>query len=176
MSALSFQGMVQEMTFAVGECRGLAEKCMVHPYGGKLLIQSNLDMVLTKLRCHVKNLSRMCKTSFFPHGYAVVVSKPSFGACKEDMRFYVKDFWTRRKIEEDPEMKSQALASLHEVANDDEKFVKVVMEVGEVIHLLVSSLDSLEIEVQEEAARVLSVVAGFDSCRGIVITWSAATY
>ncbi|KAI6683255.1 hypothetical protein NL676_029168 [Syzygium grande] len=83
-----------------------------------------------------------------------------FGACKEDMRLYVKDLWTRTKIEEDPEMKRQALASLHEVANEDEKFVVVVMEVGEVIHPLVSFLCSLEMEVQEEAARVLRVVAG----------------
>ncbi|KAI6683252.1 hypothetical protein NL676_029165 [Syzygium grande] len=73
-------------------------------------------------------------------------------------------------------MKRQALASLHEVVNQDEKFVVVVMEVVEVIHPLVSFLDSQEMEVREEAARVLSVVAGFDSCRGVVIAWSAAAY
>ncbi|KAL3740430.1 hypothetical protein ACJRO7_021677 [Eucalyptus globulus] len=162
-------GMVQETMVTVGECHGLAEKCMAGSYGGKLLMQSNLDMVLTKLHCHVKNLSGMCKAGFFPQGYAVVVSKPRFGARKEHMRFYVKDLLTRMNIEDDPEIKRQALASLHEVASEDEKFVKVVMEVGEIIHLLVSFLDSLEVEVQEEAARVLSVVAGFDSYRGVVI-------
>ncbi|XP_030451892.1 importin subunit alpha-1-like [Syzygium oleosum] len=163
-------GMVQEMMVTVGECRGLAEKCMACSYGGKLLMQSNLDMVLTKLHCHVKNLSGMRKAGPFPHGYAIVVSKPRFGACKEDMRFYVKDLLTRMKIEEDPEIKRQALVSLHEVASEDERFVKVVTEVGEIIHLLVSFLDSLEIEVQEEAARMLSVVAGFESCRDVVIS------
>lgn len=72
-------------------------------------------------------------------------------------------------------MRRQGLASLHEVEKEDEEFVKVAVEVGEVIHLLVSFLDSLKIEVQEEAARVLSMVAGFDLCRGVVIAWSAAT-
>ncbi|KAL3748632.1 hypothetical protein ACJRO7_009808, partial [Eucalyptus globulus] len=67
-------------------------------------------------------------------------------------------------------MKSQALASLHEVANDDEEFVKGVMKAGALIHLLVSFLDSLEMEeVQQEAARMLSVIALFDSFRGMVI-------
>ncbi|KAI6683254.1 hypothetical protein NL676_029167 [Syzygium grande] len=118
-------GMVQEMMFTVRECHGLAEKCMVHSYGGKLFMQSNLDMILTKLHCHVKNLSVMCKISFFPHGYAIVVSKRRLWDCKEDMRFYVKNLLTRTKIEQDPEMKRQALASLHKVANDDQKFVVV---------------------------------------------------
>ncbi|KAI6704929.1 hypothetical protein NL676_007891 [Syzygium grande] len=163
-------GMVQEMMVTVGECRGLAEKCMACSYGGKLLMQSNLDMVLTKLHCHVKNLSVMREAGPFPHGHAIVVSKPRFGACKEDMRFYVMDLLTRMKIEEDPEIKRQALTSLHEVASEDERFVKAVTEVGEIIHLLVSFLDSLEIEVQEESARVLSVVTGFESCRDVVIS------
>ncbi|KAF8006264.1 hypothetical protein BT93_K0528 [Corymbia citriodora subsp. variegata] len=162
-------GVVQETMVTVGVCRSLAEKCMAGSYGGKLLMQSNLDMVLTKLHCHVKNLSGMCRAGSFPHGCAIVVSKPRFGDRKEHMRFYVKDLLTRMKIEEDPEIKRQALASLHEVASGDEKFVKVVMEVGEIIHLLVGFLDSLEMEVQEEAARVLSVITGFDSYRGVVI-------
>ncbi|XP_030517247.2 uncharacterized protein LOC115730782 [Rhodamnia argentea] len=162
-------GTVREAMATVRECRGLAEKCVARSYGGKLLMQSNLDMVLTKLHCHVKDLSGLRKAGSFPQGYAIVVSKPRFGACKEDMRFYVEDLLTRMKIEEDPEIRRQALASLHDAASEDEKFVKVVMGVGEIIHLLVSFLDSLEMEVQEEAARVLSVVAGFDSCNGAVI-------
>lgn len=53
---------------------------------------------------------------------------------------------------------------MHEDANEDRKFVKVVMKVGEIIHLLVGFVDSLENEVQEVAARVLSAVAGFYLC------------
>ncbi|KAL3002512.1 hypothetical protein AAZX31_08G058000 [Glycine max] len=66
-------------------------------------------------------------------------------------------------------MKRQALKNLLEVVVEDEKYVKVIVDVGDVVHLLVGFLGSNEVEIQEESAKVVSVVAGFDSYKGVLI-------
>lgn len=132
-------------------------------------MQSDLDVTLGKLESHVKKLNEIFKKRVSMHGYAVVVSRPGFGASKDDMRFYLRDLLTRMKVG-DLGMKKQALMSLHEVVVEDEKYVKLVVEVSEFVHVLVDFLGCSEFEVVEEAAKVVSVVAGFDSYKGVLIS------
>ena len=132
-------------------------------------MQSDLDVTLGKLEAHVKKLSEIFKKNVSMHGYAVVVSRPGFGACKDDMRFYLRDLLTRMKVG-DLGMKKQALVNLHEVVVEDEKYVKLVAEVSEFVHVLVDFLGCNEVEVVEEAAKVVSLVAGFDSHKGVLVS------
>ena len=131
-------------------------------------MQSDLDLTLGKLEAHVKKLSEIFKKGVSMHGYSVVVSRPGFGACKDDMRFYLRDLLTRMKVG-DLGMKKQALVNLHEVVVEDDKYVKLVVEVSEFVHVLVDFLGSNEVEVVEEAAKVVSLVAGFDSYKGVLV-------
>ncbi|KAL2341960.1 hypothetical protein Fmac_009900 [Flemingia macrophylla] len=167
--ATSLSGELQAISGTAEECRELARRCVDLSYSGKLLMQSDLDVTLGKLEAHVKSLSEIFKKGVSMHGYAVVVSRPGFGACKDDMRFYLRDLLTRMKVG-DSVMKKQALMNLHEVVVEDEKYVKlVVVDVSDFVHVLVDFLGSHEVEVVEEAAKVVSVVAGFDSHRGVFV-------
>ncbi|MED6144887.1 hypothetical protein PIB30_019675 [Stylosanthes scabra] len=150
------------------ECSDLARRCTDLTYSGKLLMQSDLEVVFAKLHCHVKKLSEMYTKGVLTHSYALVVSKPALGASKEDMRFFVRDLLTRMKVG-DVGMKKQALINLHEVASEDDKYVKVIVEVGEVVHVLVDFLGSSELEIQQESAKIVSLIAGFDSYKGVLV-------
>ncbi|KAF7803560.1 vacuolar protein 8-like [Senna tora] len=165
----SLSGLVPAILATVNDCYDLARRCVDLSYSGKLLMQSDLDAMFTKFDRHVKKLSEVYTTGILTHKYALVVSRPSLGACKDDMRFYMRDLLTRTKIG-DVEMKRQALINLHESVMEDEKYVKVIVEMGDIIHVLVNFLDSPEMEIQEESAKVISVIAGFDSYRGVLIT------
>ncbi|XP_028788725.1 uncharacterized protein LOC114744720 [Neltuma alba] len=165
----SLSGLVPAILATVNECHDLARRCVDLSYSGKLLMQSDLDVMFARFACHAKKLSEVYSAGILTHKYALVVSRPSLGACKDDMRFYTRDLLTRMKIG-DVGMKRQALINLHEAVEEDEKYVKVIVEIGDVVHLLVNFLDSPEMEIQEESAKVLSVIAGFDSYRGVLIT------
>ncbi|KAK7412268.1 hypothetical protein VNO78_03720 [Psophocarpus tetragonolobus] len=166
--ATSLSGEIPAITMTAEECQELARRCVDLSYSGKLLMQSDLDVTLGKLEAHVKKLSQIFKKGVSMHGYAVVVSRPGFGACKEDMRFYLRDLLTRMKVG-DLGMKRQALVNLHEVLLEDDKYVKLVVEVSEFVHLLVDFLGSNEVEVVQEAAKVVSVVAAFDSYKRVLV-------
>ncbi|KAG4945529.1 Vacuolar protein 8 [Glycine soja] len=164
----SLSGELPAITGTAEECLELARRCADLSYSGKLLMQSDLDLTLGKLEAHVKKLSEIFKKGVSMHGYSVVVSRPGFGACKDDMRFYLRDLLTRMKVG-DLGMKKQALVNLHEVVVEDDKYVKLVVEVSEFVHVLVDFLGSNEVEVVEEAAKVVSLVAGFDSYKGVLV-------
>lgn len=161
-------GLVSGVMVTVHECYDLARRCVDLSYSGKLLMQSDLDVISAKFDRHAKKLSEVYNAGVLTRGFALVVSRPCVGACKDDMRFYVRDLMTRMRIG-DPEMKRQGLVNLHEAVLEDEKYVKVMVELGDIVNVLVNFLDSPEVEIQEGAAKVLSVVAGFDSYKGILI-------
>ncbi|KAI4296613.1 hypothetical protein L6164_036559 [Bauhinia variegata] len=164
----SLSNLVPSIFVTVNECYDLARRCVDLSYSGKLLMQSDLDVMFTKFDRHVKKLSEIYTTGILTHRYALVVSRPSLGASKDDMRFYMRDLLTRMKVG-DVGMKRQALINLHEVVVEDEKYVRVIVEVGDIVHVLVNFLDSPEVEIQEESAKIVSMVAGFDSYKGVFI-------
>ncbi|KAH7569001.1 hypothetical protein ACOSP7_012164 [Xanthoceras sorbifolium] len=167
---LALSSLIAAILVTVDECYDLARRCVDFSYSGKLLMQSDLDVLSTKFDRHVKNLTEIYSAGVLSQGFAIVVSRPGLNACKDDMRFYIKDLLTRLKIG-DTEMKRQALANLHEVVvAEDDKYVKIiVVEVTEIVNILVNFLDSQDAVIQEEAAKVVSVVSGFDLYKSVLI-------
>ncbi|KAJ6893387.1 vacuolar protein 8-like isoform X2 [Populus alba x Populus x berolinensis] len=161
-------GMISAIVASASDCYDLARRCVDLSYSGKLLMQSDLDVMVAKFERHVKNLFGICTAGILTQGFAIVVSRPGVNACKDDMRFYIRDLLTRMKIG-DLEMKRQALLNLYDVVVEDDKYVKILVEVGDIVNILVSLLDSVELEIQQEAAKVVSVISGFDSYKSVLI-------
>lgn len=132
-------------------------------------MQSDLDKVISKLDYAVKGIAAIYSTSGVVTGeLALVVLKPNLGSTREDMRFYVKDLWTRLKIG-DTQLKIQALVSLNEVIAEDERYVKIVVEIGDFVIHLANCLDSTDLIIQEECAFAIAVISGFDCYKGVLI-------
>ncbi|OWM77538.1 hypothetical protein CDL15_Pgr016936 [Punica granatum] len=161
-------GLIRAVMATVAESFDLARSCVDLSYSGKLLMQSDLDIVLGKFDLHLKSLNEIYCSGMLTPGHALIVSKPGIGACKDDLRFYVKDLLTRMKIG-DIDMKRQALVSLLAVVREEDKYVKIVVEIGEVLGVLVGFLDTPEPGIQELSAKVISVVAGFDLYKGTLV-------
>ncbi|KAL9659474.1 hypothetical protein QQ045_024280 [Rhodiola kirilowii] len=156
---------VVEILATLYECDELARSCLEVSYSGKLLMQSDLDVVGSKLDRHGKRLSGIVKFgSFGQVEDAIIVSRPGVGACKDDMRFYVKDLMTRLKVG-DKAMRKQAFVALREAVVEEERYVNVLMDVNGILSVLVNCLDSSEVEIQEECAELLSFLAGFRLCK-----------
>jgi intracellular sulfur oxidation DsrE/DsrF family protein len=164
----AISGLVSAIFITNKECYDLARRCVDLSYSGKLLMQSDLNVILTKVDRHANNLSDLYTAGVLTQGYALVVSKPSRGASKDDMRFYIRDLLTRMKVG-DTGMKRQALVNLHEVVVEDEKYVRVMLELDGVVNVLVNFLDSSETEIQEECTKVVSVISGFDSYKVFLV-------
>ncbi|GMH30318.1 hypothetical protein Nepgr_032161 [Nepenthes gracilis] len=154
---------------SVRECQGLVHRCINLSYSGKLQMKSDLNLICVKFDAHIRNLSGIYSAGILSNGFEIVVSRPSFGASREDMRFYVKDLLTRLKIGSF-QMKKQALVSLNEIiVVEGEKIVRIAVEMNEMVLLLADFLDSSESEVQEESAKSVLAIAGFDSLKKLLV-------
>ncbi|KAE8720311.1 vesicle-associated protein 4-2-like [Hibiscus syriacus] len=163
-----FSGLVPSVLATVNECHNLARSCVDLSYSGKLLMQSDLDVMIAKFDSHLKNLSGFYTVGILSQGFAIVVSRPGLGACKDDMRFYIGDLLTRMKIG-DIDMKRQSLVNLYQVVDEDEPYVKLVVEVGDLVNVLVRFIDSPEMEIQEEASKIVSLISGFELCKEVLV-------
>ncbi|TYI59289.1 hypothetical protein E1A91_D10G025700v1 [Gossypium mustelinum] len=163
-----FSGLVPSILVTVNECHRLARACVDLSYSGKLLMQSYLDVILAKFDNYVKDLSGFYTTGILSHGFAIVVSRPGVTASKDDMRFYIRDLLTRMKIG-DTEMKKQALGNLYQVLAEDERYVKLIIEIGDIVNVLVQFLDSPEVEIQREASKIVNLISGFDLYKGFLV-------
>ncbi|XP_074272134.1 uncharacterized protein LOC141596035 [Silene latifolia] len=153
----------------VDECHNLGSLCISGLYTGKLLMQSDLDKVISKLDLVVSKLTGIYHTDgILSGGLALVVSRPPVGATRDEMRFYVKDLLNRLKIG-DCRMKKQALVSLNELITEDEKYVKIVVDLDDFVLNLSSCLDSNDSSIQEEAAVVIGVISGFDTYKSSLV-------
>lgn len=163
-----FSDLIQSIQSTAIECHDLARCCVDLTYSGKLLMQSDLDVVSSKLDLHLKDLSRIYTTGIITFAYAIVVSRPGIGASYNDLKFYVKDLYTQMKVG-DLDKKKLALIALSEVLQDDDRYVKIIAELGELVGLLVSFLEYEEACIQENSAEAISTIAGFDSCKGELV-------
>ncbi|KAG0478925.1 hypothetical protein HPP92_013644 [Vanilla planifolia] len=148
----------------------LAQLCGDDSYGGgKLLMKSNLDLIAASLELHIKHLDEKYDLGILISSLSIVLSKPAVGASREDMRIYVRDIFSRLRIG-CFEMKARALASLNQVLHEDERYVRAVAaETTDGIGVLVKLLDCRDVMVKEEALRAVSVIAGFESYRGMLV-------
>ncbi|KAI3928293.1 hypothetical protein MKW98_023894 [Papaver atlanticum] len=163
-----FSEMIHDISVTVNESSDLANRCINLSYSGKLLMQSDLDIICSQIDFHLKKLTGIYNSGNLTLGSAIVVSKPSFGCCKDDMKFYVNDLLTRMKVG-GSDMKIQALKGLSEVTMEDEKYVKIVIDTGEIVGILVEFLEFTEAEIQEESMKTISVIAGFDLYKGVLV-------
>lgn len=162
-------GSVKAITATLESCLDLASCCADLSYGGKLRTQSDLDIVSAKLDGHIKNLAEIYARGLLSQGYAIVVSKPGLSASRDDMKFYINDLLSRLKIG-GKDMKKQALVAFNEVIQEDDRYVKVAIEIDNFVAVLVNFLDFNEDDIQEEASKAVSVIAGFQAYRGVLIT------
>ncbi|KAL3820605.1 hypothetical protein ACJIZ3_006510 [Penstemon smallii] len=140
-------------------CNELAKKCLDFSYTGKLLMQSNLEIVNAKLGTHLQSISDIYAMGLLSQNYAIVVSKPSFSASKDDVKFYINDLLSRFKIGSN-DMKKQALLAFNEVIQEDERYLKIAVETDGLINFLVKFLDFQEIDIREEASKSVFLIAG----------------
>ncbi|KAJ8545596.1 hypothetical protein K7X08_018179 [Anisodus acutangulus] len=161
---------LQAILVTLKNCHELSRHCVEFSYGGKLLMQSDLDIVATKLNNHIKGISEIYSLGLLTQSYAIIVPRPSIAASRDDIKFYIRDLLSRLKIGSS-EMKKQALIALNEVIQEDDntRYVKVAIEIDGFVSVLVNFLDLQEDNLEEEAAKALSVIAGFQSFRGDLI-------
>lgn len=164
----SLVSILKAIFHALKDCDDLAKRCLGLSFSGKLLMQSDLDIVCARLSDYIKSLSDIYTLGLLTQNYAIVLSRPNLGASKDDMKLYVKDLLSRLKIGS-ADMKIQALISFNEVIQEDDKYVKIAVEIENFVGLLVNFLDSHETEIQEEAAKAVSVIAGFQAYRGVLV-------
>nr|XP_043624928.1 uncharacterized protein LOC122596418 [Erigeron canadensis] len=151
-------------------CNNLANKCIECTYSGKLLMQSDLDIIFAKFDKNLKCLVEFVNNdpSISNVNYAIVVSKPGFNANRDDIKFYVKDLMCRFKVGK-IEMKKQALICFNEVIQEDERYVKFAMEVDGLVNVLIKFLSSKDVGVQEEGLKSVVTICGFDSYKNVLV-------
>ncbi|KAL8259363.1 hypothetical protein R6Q59_027316 [Mikania micrantha] len=167
----AFSGAIQAIEETIEFTTQLAYKCIDLSYNGKLLMQSDLDIICEKFNTHIKSLTELSSSDCLSTNgdYAIVVSRPGPAASKDDIKFYINDLFSRFKIGSN-EMKNQALVCFNEVIQEDERFVKIAMEIEGFVHGLMEFLCSKDLGIQEEALKSLDMICGFDSYKGVLVS------
>ncbi|XP_073307880.1 uncharacterized protein [Primulina huaijiensis] len=166
---LSLRVTVESILATLEDCDELLKRCLELSYSGKLLMQSDLDILSSRLDAHVKSLSDIYAVGLLRQSYALVVSRPiSVSASRDDIKFYITDLLSRLKIGS-REMKKQALVEFNEIILEDERYVKIALELDGFTSFLVNLLDFQDWEIQEEAAKAVSLISGFECHKGVLI-------
>ncbi|KAL5700234.1 hypothetical protein ACHQM5_025707 [Ranunculus cassubicifolius] len=168
ISKSSFWGLTKSILATVDECYDLVNPCVNLSYSGKLLMQSDLDVIFSKLELHLKRLAEIFDSGVLSQTHMIVVSKPSVGATRDDVNFYIMDLLTRLRIG-DSVMKAQALLALNQLVQEDGRCVKLVVEAKDLIALLISFLGTEDQRVQEESLEVVSAIADFPCYRSALV-------
>ncbi|KAL3851269.1 hypothetical protein ACJIZ3_013151 [Penstemon smallii] len=160
---------LESILLTLRSCHELANRCLTVSFSGKLLMKSDLDILSAKFDTHIKSLSDIYSMGLLTQNCALVVSRPSVSASRDDIKFYINDLLSRLKIGS-TDMKKQALFAFNEVIKEDERYVKVSIEIDSLISLLVNFLDFHDSEIQEEAAKALCLIAGFQCYKSVLIS------
>ncbi|XP_057796339.1 uncharacterized protein LOC131012403 [Salvia miltiorrhiza] len=163
---------LEKILSTLTNCDGLARRCSESSYSGKLLMQSDLDMLSAKLDAHITSFREIYSAGLLEQSHALVVSRPAASASKDDVRFYLNDVVSRLKIGSKT-MKREALIALNQVIREDDRYVKIGAEIEGFLSILVNLLDFQDTEVQEEAARAVCLIAGFPPCKAELIAAGA---
>ncbi|KAL8107874.1 uncharacterized protein LOC141672164 [Apium graveolens] len=142
-------------------------KCIELKFSGKLLMQSDLSILVSKIDDHIKCLSEIYIVGLLTNSNAIVVQKPGAMASRDDMKFFVNDILSRLKIG-DTHMKKQALIALNDVIQEDDKYVKICVEIDGIVSILVNFLDSEVIGIRDEAAKGVCLISQVDVYRGVL--------
>ncbi|TQE07747.1 hypothetical protein C1H46_006680 [Malus baccata] len=114
----------------------LADQCTDAEFaGGKLLMQSDLDMASSSLSNQLRDLDLLLRSGVLHQSNAIVLSHPAPGSDKEDLSFFIRDLFTRLQIG-GVEFKKKALESLLQLLNGDNKSSGLVVREGNVAYLI----------------------------------------
>ncbi|XP_021890139.1 protein CELLULOSE SYNTHASE INTERACTIVE 1 [Carica papaya] len=149
--------------------KSLSDQCTLSSFtGGKLLMQSDLDMASASLSNHLQGLDLLIRSGVLHQSNAIVLSHPGPGSAKEDLGFFIRDLFTRLQIG-GIEFKKKALESLLQLFSEDGKSAGLVAKEGN-IGYLISLLDLHNHPlIREQAILAVSLLAsGGDESRKIV--------
>ncbi|KAM2417251.1 hypothetical protein ACFX1W_024116 [Malus domestica] len=114
----------------------LADQCTDAEFaGGKLLMQSDLDMASSSLSNQLRDLDLLLRSGVLHQSNAIVLSHPAPGSDKEDLSFFIRDLFTRLQIG-GVEFKKKALESLLQLLNGDNMSSGLVVREGNVAYLI----------------------------------------
>ncbi|XP_068303499.1 vacuolar protein 8-like [Pyrus communis] len=114
----------------------LADQCTDAEFaGGKLLMQSDLDMASSSLSNQLRDLDLLLRSGVLHQSNAIVLSHPAPGSDKEDLGFFIRDLFTRLQIG-GVEFKKKALESLLQLLNGDDKSSGLIVREGNVAYLI----------------------------------------
>eukprot|EP00249_Psilotum_nudum_P011172 c23007_g1_i1 orf=1-1638(-) len=153
------------------EARLLANKCTELNYEGKLLMQSNLDALTTKLLLYHQNLEFILRTVSFKEMAPVAgsyINEFYSPAKREAVTLHVRNLFARLKIG-NTELKKKALESLIDCIKCDDKNAILTVEEGDIpylIHLLDASMPV----IREKAVETVSILTQVDACRDCLTT------
>ncbi|XP_006646906.1 uncharacterized protein LOC102717676 [Oryza brachyantha] len=161
---------LQAAMATVSHIQAIASQCSDETYnGGRLRLRSDLDNISSKLDVHLKDLMEMVCSRTSVHSQAVVATRPAIDASLSHKRFYINDLFLRVRIG-DLAQRNQALITIGELLSEDIEYVRfVALDIDGIITLLISSLESGDTSIQEQAARIISLIAGHDSYRGVLV-------
>ncbi|GLJ13072.1 hypothetical protein SUGI_0204630 [Cryptomeria japonica] len=149
------------------QTRELTQRCSDGSFGGKLLMQSDLDVVAAKLNLHVHDLELLIKTGVLNKSNAIVLARPGPGAGREEVCLFARDLFARVQIGH-TDFKRKALESLIQLLSEDPKNAVLVAREGDMA-CLVHILDSPNV-LKELAVEAVAILAQTDGCRhGLVI-------
>lgn len=167
-SFLHLKDTLPQIVGSLEEGRTLAQRSIDLSYGGKLLMQSNLDALVTKLDLHLRDLD-VVKGGIRQHERALAIAiatsteNPNEKPQKNHRKEQVWDFFSKLRIG-NTEVKKATLEALIQYLREGEKAVLLVGHEGDLprlIHLLDSSLQV----IRERAAHAVSMLAIEDECK-----------
>nr|AEE00747.1 armadillo repeat-containing protein [Gossypium hirsutum] len=139
--------------------KALSDQCTLSSFtGGKLLMQSDLDMASSSLSNHLHDLDLLLRSGVLHQSNAIVLSHPGPGSDKDDLGFFIRDLFTRLQIG-GIEFKKKALESLLQLLNDNEKSTPLVAKEGNVGYLISLLEANSQPLIREQAVLAVSVLA-----------------
>ncbi|KAK8674254.1 hypothetical protein V6N13_112548 [Hibiscus sabdariffa] len=139
--------------------QALSDQCTLSSFaGGKLLMQSDLDMASSSLSNHLHDLDLLLRSGVLHQSNALVLSQPGPGSEKDDLVFFIRDLFTRLQIG-GIEFKKKALESLLQLLNEDDKSTAVVAKEGNVGYLISLVEVNGQPLIREQAVLAVSILA-----------------
>ncbi|VYS52128.1 unnamed protein product [Arabidopsis thaliana] len=114
----------------------LSDQCSSASFsGGKLLMQSDLDIASSSLSTHISDLDLLLRSGVLHQQNAIVLSLPPPTSDKDDIAFFIRDLFTRLQIG-GAEFKKKSLESLLQLLTDNEKSARIIAKEGNVGYLV----------------------------------------
>ncbi|MBA0640460.1 hypothetical protein Goklo_023394 [Gossypium klotzschianum] len=137
----------------------LSDQCTLSSFtGGKLLMQSDLDIASSSLSTHLHDLDLLLRSGVLHQSNSIILSHPGPGSDKDDLGFFIRDVFTRLQIG-GIEFKKKALESLLQLLNKEEKSTAVVAKEGNIGYLISLLEVNSQPLIREQAVLAVSMLA-----------------